>query len=82
MKYAYYDFRGRIARGNAEVLDYDDLRTRFEFYAGDGKWVKDEMRSLHLSDAMMDYGDYSVFDYDDLTEEDAKKRIAEIDDKE
>lgn len=81
MKYAYYDFRGRIARGNVDVLDYDDLRTRFEFYAGGGKWVKDEERSLHLSDAMMDYGDYSTSDYDDLTEDEAMRRIVEIDKK-
>lgn len=76
MKYAYYDFRGHLARGNADVLDYDDLRTRFEFYEG-GKWVKDEERSLHLSDAMMDYGDYSPSDYDEITEAEAMKRMAE-----
>lgn len=79
--YKYYDFRG-IAREKAEG-EYWRVHptTRFEFYAGGGKWVKDETRSLHLSDAMMDYGDYSTSDYDDLTEDEAMRRIAEIDKK-
>lgn len=73
--YKYYDFRGHLAREKAEG-EYWRVhpRTRFEFYEG-GKWVKDEERSLHLSDAMMDYGDYSTSDYDDLTEDEANARI-------
>lgn len=80
MKYAYYDFRGHVARGNANVLEYADLRSRFEFYK-DGIWVQDANRSLHLSDAMMDYGEYSPSDYDEITEEQAQSLIAEIDKK-
>ena len=78
MKYAYYDFRGRLARGNVDIMDYDDLRTRFEFYDG-GTWAKDEERSLHLSDAMMDYGGYSPSDYEDLTVEQAMQMIEKLD---
>ena len=80
--YKYYDFRGRLAREKDEG-EYWRVhpQQRFEFYTGDGKWIKDEERSLHLSDAMMDYGDYSTSDYDDLTEDKAMRRIAEIDKK-
>ena len=79
MEFKYYDFRGNLAREeNSPEHWRAHPRSRFEFYK-DGSWVKDENRSLHLSDAMMDYGEYSPSDYDDLTEEQAQQLMTEID---
>lgn len=37
--------------------------------------------SLNLSDAVHDFGCYSIFDYEELTEEEALRRISENADK-
>lgn len=76
-KYYYYDYHnGNIARekaGNKACAS-----ERFRFYT-DGKWINDHDLSLHLSDAIMNCCGYTVFDYEELTEEEAMRRIAEID---
>ncbi len=78
-KYLYYDYlNGNIAR--EEVGNNACASTRFEFYKN-GEWVPDPTRSLHLSDATMDFGDSSVWDYDELTEAEAMRRISEVDKK-
>ncbi len=78
-EYLYYDYHnGHIAReirGNSKCAS-----NRFEFYI-DGEWINDYDLSLHLSDAVHDFGDYSIFDYEELTEEEAMRRIAESADK-
>ena len=51
---------------------------RFEFYIN-GEWINDYDMSLHLSDATMDCCGYTFFDYEELTEEEAMRRISEID---
>ncbi|MDR2972456.1 MAG: hypothetical protein LBU83_11100 [Bacteroidales bacterium] len=40
-----------------------------------GEWKEDTDRSLALNDARVDYGDYSVSDYDDITPEIAEELI-------
>lgn len=72
MKYRYFKFFNDIARIED---DKSDLYEK-EFYR-DGKWVKDPKRSRQLTDAIMDYGDYSALDYKDITEEEAIKFIKE-----
>lgn len=73
-EYRYYFYRGYVARevrGNRECAS-----NRFYFYM-DGKWINDYNMSLHLSDAMMGVCDYSFFDYEALTEEEALRRISD-----
>lgn len=41
-----------------------------------GKWVHDNELNLRLNDCIMDYGDYSVFDYEEIDEEKALEIIA------
>ncbi|MBD5132193.1 MAG: hypothetical protein HDT28_06395 [Clostridiales bacterium] len=76
-KYYYYEFHEEyIARevvGNRECAS-----ERFEFFL-DGKWINDWDLSLSLSDATMDFGDYPIWDYEELTEEEALRRIADGD---
>lgn len=76
-KYYYYDYHnGHIARekaGNKACAS-----DRFKFYQ-DGKWIHNYDLSLSLSDATMNCCGYTVFDYEELTEEEAMRRIAEID---
>ena len=78
-KYYYYDYyNGHIARekvGNSECAS-----NRFEFY-DNGEWINHYDLSLNLSDATMDFGDYSVFDYEEMTEDAAMRRVAAIDEK-
>ena len=45
-----------------------------EFYKN-GEWINDKVLNRHLTDAMMDYGDWSPSDYDDITEEEAMNLI-------
>ena len=40
-----------------------------------GKWQPDDKLNLELNDAIMDYGDSSVFDYDEISEDEANKFI-------
>ena len=67
----YYGFCGTVAR----KVDQNAK----EFYRGNGKWEEDDRMSLNLNDAMMDYGDWSPSDYDDLTEEQAMEWIKKVD---
>jgi len=41
----------------------------------DGVWKEDDMLSLALNDARMDYGGYSVFDYEHIKPEIAEELI-------
>lgn len=78
IRYLYYDFlQGNIAREVAGNSAFP--MNRFEFYQY-GEWKSDYQRSLGLSDAIMDY-DFSIWDYEELTEEEAMRRIAEVDKK-
>ena len=45
-----------------------------EFFKN-GKWQLDDKLNLELNDAIMDYGDSSVFDYDEISEDQANKFI-------
>ena len=45
-----------------------------EFFIN-GVWTKDDELNLQLNDAIMDYGDSSVFDYDEISEEEAIRFI-------
>ncbi len=78
-EYFYYDYHnGHIARekrGNSACAS-----NRFEFYI-DGEWINDYGLSLSLSDAVMDFGGYSIFDYEEISEDEAMRRIAESADK-
>lgn len=77
-KYWYYDYLGNIAR---EVVGNNECASnRFYFYT-DGKWINDYTLSLHLSDATHDCCCGSVWDYEELTEEEAMRRVAEQDKK-
>ena len=49
-----------------------------EFFKN-GKWQLDDNLNLELNDAIMDYGDSSVFDYDEISEEEALKIVASAD---
>ena len=40
-----------------------------------GEWKEDSQRTLALNDALMGYGDYSVFDQDNITPEIAEELI-------
>jgi len=78
-KYLYYDYHnGHIAR--EKFGNHDCACERFEFYI-DGEWINDYDLSLNLSDATMNVLGYSVFDYEELTEDEAMRRIAESDKK-
>lgn len=78
-RYLYYDFlQGNIAR--EEVGNEECASTRFKFYKN-GEWVNDWNRSLHLCDATMAFGESSVWDYEELTEEEAMRRISEYEKK-
>jgi len=46
-----------------------------EFFK-DGVWQYDGELNLILNDCMMDYGDRSVFDYDEISEETALRFIS------
>ena len=73
-KYLYYDYHnGHIAR--EEVSNDKCASNRFEFYMG-GEWINDYDMSLHLSDAMMNCCGYTFGDYEELTEEEAMRRIS------
>lgn len=73
-KYCYYDYHnGYVAR--EEVGNNYCASERFEFFL-DGKWVNDYDLSLSLSDAMWGCCGNSVFEYEELTEEEAMRRIA------
>jgi len=74
-KYWYYDYHnGHIAR--EKVGNHECAAERFEFYLN-GEWTNDYDLSLSLSDATMNVLGYSIFDYEELTEEEAMRRIAE-----
>lgn len=65
-KYKYYYFKGKVAR----LKDGEfDVRPK-EFFI-DGEWVVDKELNLNLNDAIMDYGDYSWNDYEEISEEQA-----------
>ena len=73
-KYYYYDYHnGYIAR--EEVGNDYCASNRFEFYLN-GEWINDYGLSLSLSDAMMDCCECSFFEYEELTEEEAMRRIS------
>lgn len=79
-KYLYYDYHnGNIAR--ERVGNNAFPMNRFEFYRRNGVWLNDCNLSLSLSDATMDFDGFSVFDYEELTEEEAMRRVAEIEKK-
>lgn len=74
-EYWYYDYHnGHIAR--EKIGNHECASNRFEFFL-DGEWINDYDLSLSLSDATMCVCGYSVFDYEELTEEEAMRRIAE-----
>ena len=78
-KYWYYDYHnGHFAREEAGTNKC--ASNRFEFYIN-GEWINDYDLSLHLSDATMCVLGYSMFDYEELTEEEAMRRIFESDKK-
>lgn len=65
--YKYYIYRDFwLARSKD---DTSNLSSK-EFYIG-GEWKYDARLNLGLNDAIMDYGDASVFDYDEISEEEA-----------
>ncbi len=75
VEYWYYGYHdGYIARekvGNSECAS-----NRFEFYIN-GEWINDYDLSLSLSDATRGVCGCSFFEYEELTEEEALRRIAE-----
>ncbi len=73
MKYDYFKFGKDIAR-----LEKDKGCTYSKEFYRNGQWVKDEKRNKDLTDAMMNYGDYSVDDFDQLSEEEAMEYIREL----
>ncbi len=74
-KYWYYDYHnGHIAR--EKIGNHECASERFEFYI-DGEWKNAHDLSLSLSDATMNVLGYSIFDYEELTEDEAMRRIAE-----
>ena len=78
-KYLYYDYHnGHIAR--EEVGNCYCASNRFEFYI-DGKWINDYSMSLHLSDAIMNCCGYSFSDYEELTEDEAMRRLSKCENK-
>lgn len=67
IKFRYFIFKNKhLARsikfGKFEWFEY-------------GKWVENTSRSQYLMDCMMDYGDVSAFDYEEISEEQANKII-------
>ena len=79
-EYWYYNYRnGYIAR--EEVGNDYCAANRFEFYL-EGKWINDYDLSLHLSDAIHCVNGYDMFDYKELTEEEAVAAIKKIDNEE
>lgn len=70
MQYKYYKFGNKIAR-----LGKDKTITSSKEFYKNGEWINDEVSDRHLTDAMMDYGDWSPSDYDDITEEEAMNLI-------
>ena len=70
MQYKYYKFDNEIAR-----LGKDKTITSSKEFYKNGEWINDKVLNRHLTDAMMDYGDWSPSDYDDITEEEAMNLI-------
>ena len=70
MQYRYFKFGDKIAR-----LDKDKVTTSSKEFYKNGEWVNDEVSNRNLTDAMMDYGDWSPSDYDEITEEEAMNLI-------
>ena len=65
----YYLFmRHRLARRSAPGLG------NYEWFVN-GEWKEDTDRSRSLNDARVGYGDYSVFDYDNITPEMAEELL-------
>ncbi|MDE7080010.1 MAG: hypothetical protein K2O95_07845 [Clostridia bacterium] len=78
-KYLYYDYHnGHIAR--EEVGNSYCASNRFEFYI-DGEWINNYAMSLHLSDATMNCCGCTFFDYEELTEDEAMRRISKYENK-
>jgi len=75
-KYKYYLFKGKVAR----IEDGEFEIRQKEFYI-DGQWVVDKELNMNLNDAIMDYGDYSWNDYEEISEEKAFQIIKEQSDK-
>ena len=77
IKYLYYDYHnGHIAR--EEYGNDKCVANAFDCYI-DGEWINDYTLSLHLSDAIRNCCGYTFSDYEEITEEEAMRRIAEID---
>lgn len=71
VEYKYYLLRNRwLARLEKDRFELEPK----EFYKN-GVWTNDDKLNLELNDAIMDYGDSSVFDYDEISEEEARKYI-------
>lgn len=69
-KFRYYYFKGKVAR-----LKEEDYETRAKEFFIDGQWVVDKELNIALNDAIMDYGDYSWNNYDEISEEQAYQII-------
>ena len=70
-KYRYYLLnRCWLARLEKGLYGLEDK----EFFI-DGKWRFDEELNLELNDCMMDYGDSSVLDIEEIPEDEAQKII-------
>ena len=69
-KFKYFYFKGKVAR-----LKEGDFETRPKEFYIDGQWVVDKELNMNLNDAIMDYGDYSWNDYDEISEEQAYQII-------
>ena len=65
-KYDYFEFFGQLVRQEA-----DKPATAIVDFYKDGEWVQDLERNRDFTDAMMNYGDYSVEDISPLSEEEA-----------
>lgn len=72
-KYDYFTFFKELVRQESDKPSTSTV----EFYR-DGEWVKDKERNRDFTDAMMNYGDYTVDDIDPISEERALQIIKDM----
>ena len=71
----YIKFKNKVGRIHSN--GDSKLYSTKEWYIN-GEWVEDADMSLDFNDAMMDFGGWSLSDYENLTESEAMKLIKAI----
>jgi hypothetical protein len=62
---------------NVKLARRKDRQSLYEWFKN-GDWVENKELSLALCDAQMDYGDYSVGDYEQISYDEAMEKIKQL----